>query len=103
MIRRFIRFLGFLLVAGGFVVTIIDGARWIGTNVFSPMPLSAVLQEIMGARFAMLERSIMPLAWTWLMQPFLSLPAFAVISLAGFLLLWLARPPVPLIGFAPRP
>lgn len=103
MIRRLIRLFGFLLIAAGFVVAIIDGARWIGTNVFSPMPLATVAQEILGGRYAALERSVAPLVWNWLLQPFFTLPAFAVISATGFLLLWLARPPAPMVGFAPRP
>ncbi|MGL4495863.1 MAG: PetM family of cytochrome b6f complex subunit 7 [Beijerinckiaceae bacterium] len=106
MIRRILRFAGLLLVASGFVVAVIDGARWLGTGQVELLPLSTVAGQVFGPRFGRLqpavEQGAHPLLWQWLFQPFFSLPACLVLFALGFALLWIGRPPAPMIGFAPR-
>ncbi|MGL4324310.1 MAG: hypothetical protein ACRCTD_09750 [Beijerinckiaceae bacterium] len=107
MIRRLIRFFGFLLIAAGLVIFVIDGARWLATKMVAPATLAQVAGELFGSRFSAwqpaVENLLHPMVWAWLLQPLLSLPAFAVFYGLGFAALWFARPPAPMIGFAPRP
>lgn len=103
MIRRIFRLAGFLLLAAGLVVTVIDGARWIGTQVYTPMPLGVMVRETLGGRMLDSLRVISPVVHDWIVQPVLALPAFAVIFLAALTLLWIGAPRAVTIGFEPRP
>ena len=100
------RVIGFLLVALGFVALVLDGTRAVAEGAFSAMPLGGLGHQLFKERFLLLqpgvERHLHPALWQWVLQPLLELPAFPVLGLLGFLLLYLARPPAPRIGYAPR-
>lgn len=106
MIRFFLRLSGFLLVAAGFVVLVIDGARSIANQ--KPMLASTgdLLQRVTGERFGQIqpavEQGLHPLLWDPLLVNLLALPAFVAAIALGFLLLRLGRRPEPGIGFLTR-
>jgi hypothetical protein len=102
MIRRFVRSLGFLLVAIGFVAFVIDGARFLADGVFPATKLGQIAFEVLRERFLLLqpavERHVHPALWQFGLQPLLETPAFIVLIVFGFALLWLARRKQPPIG-----
>lgn len=94
MIRFLFRFVGFWLLAGGFVALIVDGTRSIAASalVFTSMgdawfalsPDSLEQAEASG-------RTGMPEVWNNAILPLLSLPAFLILVVLGVGLLSLGR------------
>ncbi len=94
MIRFLLRFVGFWLLAGGFVALVVDGTRSIAASaveltsagdawfVLAPDSLSAL--EAWG-------REAMPGLWEHLAAPLLSLPAFLPLAGLGLILLAIGR------------
>jgi hypothetical protein len=83
MIRVFFRLIGLLLLAGGFVFLVYDGARSIADQaVRTQMETSA------------------PWLWDHVVKVLLNQPAFAVLAVVGILLMLLFRPRRPLIGYS---
>ena len=103
MLRRLVRMTGFLLLAGSVIVAVIDGARWIATDRYLPVPLSSVIQEVLGARVMTLLQGGAPFVTDYVVKPLLGLPAFAVLLTLAGALLWVGAPRVVTIGFMPRP
>ncbi|MFG1477715.1 hypothetical protein V5F53_03520 [Xanthobacter sp. V4C-4] len=89
MIRFFFRFIGFWLVAGGFVALIVDGTRSIAA---SRLVFITVGEAWLALAPQNLERAeaAAPQIWPSLM-PLLSLPASVLLVLAGLALLGLGR------------
>lgn len=106
MIRFLSRFLGLVLLAGGFVGAVYDGARSIANNAVRLTSVSDLLFALFKDRTSALQGSVEALApWLWkiLVLP-LTLAPVALIGLAlGAILLWLGQPARERIGFLSRP
>ncbi|AZO79088.1 hypothetical protein BLM15_16800 [Bosea sp. Tri-49] len=98
--------LGYLLVAGGFVALLTDGARSIANSVLRFTPLGETLLTLIGERFRLLqsavERNLHPMLWDPVLVHVLQMPTAAAGLLLGFLLLWLGAVRKPEIGIVTR-
>ena len=105
-LRFLVRMLGYLLVAGGFVVLLTDGARSIANSVLRFTPLVETLTTLVGERFRLLqpaiERNLHPMLWDPILVNVLHVPTAAAGLLLGLLLLWLGGAPKPVIGIVTR-
>ncbi len=105
-LRFLVRILGYLLVAGGFVVLLTDGARSIANSALRFTPLGETLLAVFGERFRQLqpavERNLHPLLWDPVLLHLMLVPTALAGLLLGFLLLWLGAEPKPLIGIVTR-
>lgn len=106
MLRFLLRMLGFLSVAGGFVVLVLDGARSIANSMLLLTPLSDTLTILLRERYGliqpMVERNIHPLLWDPVLVNLLKTPTALAALLLGFLLLRLGARPQPKIGILTR-
>lgn len=105
-LRFLVRMLGYLLVAGGFIALLTDGARSIANSALRFTPLGETLLTGLGERFRLLqpavERNLHPLLWDPVLSNLLQAPTAAAGLLLGFLLLWLGAAPRPQIGIVTR-
>lgn len=105
-LRFLVRMLGYLLVAGGFVALLTDGARSIANSVLRLTPLGETLLTFLGERFRQLqpavERDLHPLLWDPILVNLLQVPTAAAGLLLGFVLLWLGAAPKQQIGIVTR-
>ena len=105
-LRFLVRMLGYLLVAGGFVALLTDGARSIANSVLRLTPLGETSLTFLGERFRQLqpavERDLHPLLWDPILVNLLQLPTAAAGLLFGFVLLWLGAAPKQQIGIVTR-
>ncbi|MGE7471058.1 hypothetical protein ACQKLX_16560 [Bosea sp. NPDC003192] len=105
-LRFLVRMLGYLLVAGGFVALLTDGARSIANSALRFTPLGETLLTFVGERFRQLqpavERNLHPMLWDPVLLNVLQVPTAAAGLLLGFLLLWLGAAPKPQIGILTR-
>ena len=105
MFRFLARILGLLLMAGGFVALVYDGARSIANNgvrVTTLAELLTVLKDKAGALQAGIEGAA-PWLWNLLVLP-LTLAPVSLIGLGlGAVLLWLGQPGREPIGFLTKP
>lgn len=105
-VRFFVRMLGYLVVAAGFVVLLTDGARSIANSAWQFTPLGDALAMLMRERFLLLqpevERNLHPLLWDPVLLTLMRAPLCLVALLLGFLLFWLGAPPRRQIGFVTR-
>ena len=102
MIRGFFRLIGLLLLAGGFVFMVYDGARWVADQSLRFTRFGQFWNDINQASqqvFRTWVESKVPWLWTWVVRLVLDQPAFAVLGLLGILLMLLFRPRKPLIGY----
>ena len=103
MIRGFFRLVGLLLLAGGFVFMVYDGARFVADNTLRFTRFGQfwndVHQSSQQSFHAWLERTA-PWLWTTIVRVILDQPAFAVMGVLGILLMLLFRPRKPLIGYS---
>ena len=106
MLRFLSRFLGLVLLAGGFVGLVYDGARSIANNGVRITSLSDLLFTLFKDRASALQDSVAGVApWLWqiLVLPMTLAPA-ALLGLGfGAVLLWLGQPGREPIGFLSRP
>lgn len=106
MIRFLLRSAGYLVVAGGFVLLVLDGARSIANQSLLITRLGDTGMAFFGERYAqlqpMIERQIHPLLWDPVLVHLLMLPTCATLLFLGFLLLRLGRQPEPGIGILTR-
>ncbi|GEC15762.1 hypothetical protein [Nitrobacter winogradskyi] len=102
MIRAILRFIGLLLLAGGFIFLIYDGARSIADQAVRLTKLGEFWNDVHQSSQHAVRTQIEALApWMWdLVKLVLNQPAFAVLGVAGLLLMLLFRPRPPLIGYA---
>lgn len=94
MLRFLLRFIGFWLVAGGFVALIVDGTRSIAASqlLFTSVgdAWGAVAPEKLDAAQAAASATA-PWLWPKLAEPLLSLPASVILVVIGLVLLGLGR------------
>lgn len=105
-LRFLVRILGYLLVAGGFVVLLTDGARSIANSALRFTSLGETLLALLGDRYRQLqpgvERNLHPLLWDPVLLHLMLAPTALAGLLLGFLLLWLGAEPKPIIGIVTR-
>lgn len=103
MIRGFFRLIGLLLLAGGFIFMVYDGARWVADQSLRFTQFGQfwndVNQASQEAVRTWIERNA-PWLWTGVVKVILDQPVFAVLGLLGLLLMLLFRPHKPLIGYS---
>ncbi|MGR7996029.1 MULTISPECIES: hypothetical protein [unclassified Xanthobacter] len=94
MIRFLLRFSGFWLLAGGFVALIVDGTRSIAASAMLFTSAGDAWYALAPGNIEHAEavtEAASPLLWSKLVMPLLSLPASAVLVVAGLALLGLGR------------
>jgi ABC-type phosphate transport system permease subunit len=103
MIRGFFRLIGLLLLAGGFIFMVYDGARFVADNALHFTRFGQfwndVHQSSQQALHAWVEGAA-PLLWNSVVRVILDQPVFAVMGVLGILLMLLFRPRKPLIGYS---
>jgi hypothetical protein len=103
MIRGFFRLVGLLLLAGGFIFLVYDGARSIADQVLRLTRLGEfwndVHQSSQQAVRTMVE-GFSPWLWNSVAKVILDQPVWAVMGVLGILLMLLFRPRKPLIGYS---
>lgn len=104
MIRGLFRLLGLLLLAGGFIFLVYDGARSIADQAARLTSLeqtwSDLHQTSLAALRPLIEGTLGSWSWAYVLNPLLQKPTFVVLGIAGLLLLLLFRPRKRLIGYA---
>lgn len=106
MVRFLFRFAGMLLLAGGFVALVYDGARSIANNGLRVSPLSELLFTLFKDKASAVQSAVEGVApWLWqaLVLPLTLAPASLIGLGLGTLLLWLGQPAREPIGFLTRP
>lgn len=103
MIRGFFRLIGLLLLAGGFIFMVYDGARWVADQSLRFTQFGQFWNDVNQASQeevrTWIERNA-PWLWTGVVKVILDQPVFAVLGLLGILLMLLFRPRKPLIGYS---
>ena len=104
--RVLLRLSGYLCVAAGFVVLVIDGARSIANSALRFTSVSETVTALIQERYALIqpavERNIHPLLWDPVLLSVMRMPTAFAALLLGFALLWLGRQPEPQIGIVTR-
>jgi hypothetical protein len=102
MIRGLFRLIGLLLLAGGFIFMVYDGARWVADQSLRFTQFGQfwndVNQASQQAVRIWIERNA-PWLWTSV-KVILDQPVFVVLGLLGILLMLVFRPRKPLIGYS---
>jgi hypothetical protein len=103
MIRFLLRTLGLLFLASAFVFLIYDGARSIAANLLVYSKADEVWSLVHAASLQQVQPWIEQHAPHWLWDPVattvLGAPAFAVLGIAGAILMLLGRRKKKLIGY----
>ncbi|CAH1674618.1 conserved membrane hypothetical protein [Hyphomicrobiales bacterium] len=103
--RALLRFIGFILLTGGFVAFVIDGARGIANSQFVPTSLATTLEAALPALFPQflpwMSAHLPEAAQRLVTGSLLTLPTAAVGAILGILLLWLGRRPADPFLFKP--
>lgn len=102
MIRGFFRLVGLLLLAGGFIFLVYDGARSIADQALRLTKLGEFWNDVNQASQASFRTMIdanAPSLWT-LIRLLLDQPVWAVMGVLGLLLMLLFRARKPLIGYS---
>ena len=102
MIRGFFRLVGLLLLAGGFIFMVYDGARWVADQTLQFTRFGQFWNDINQSSqqsFRVWVEAKAPWLWTGVMKRLLDQPVFAVLGVVGIVLMLLFRPRKPLIGF----
>jgi hypothetical protein len=103
MIRGFFRIMGLLLLVGGFIFMVYDGARLIadGTLQFTRFgQFWNIIHQSSQQAFQVWIEGMAPWLWTSVVKVILDQPVFAVMGVLGILLMLLFRPRKPLIGYS---
>ena len=103
MIRGFFRLVGLLLLAGGFVFLVYDGARFVADNALRFTRFGQFWNDVHQSSqqaFRAWVESLSPWIWTNVVRVILDQPVFAVMAVLGILLMLLFRPKKPLIGYS---
>ena len=102
MIRGFFRLIGLLLLAGGFIFMVYDGARWVADQNLRFTRFGEFWNDIHQSSqqsFRTMVEGSAP--WLWnVIKLILDQPVFAVMGILGILLMLLFRPRKPLIGYS---
>src|SRR4029079_16197630 len=103
MIRGFFRLIGLLLLAGGFVFMVYDGARFVADQTLRFTRFGQfwhdIPQESQQAFRTWLEGAA-PFLWNSVIKVLLDQPVFAVLGVAGILVMVLFHTRKPLIGYS---
>ncbi|HEV7601969.1 MAG TPA: hypothetical protein VGO49_17150 [Bradyrhizobium sp.] len=103
MIRGFFRLVGLLLLAGGFIFMVYDGARWVADQNLRFTRFGEFWNDIHQSSqqaFRTMVEGAAPWLWTSFVTVILDQPVFAVMGGLGILLMLLFRPRKPLIGYS---
>jgi uncharacterized membrane protein YdfJ with MMPL/SSD domain len=103
MIRGFFRLVGLLLLAGGFIFMVYDGARWVAAQTLRFTRIGQFWNEIHQSSqqaFRAWVEGIAPWLWTSVVRIILDQPVFVVMGVLGILLMLVFRPRKPLIGYS---
>ena len=103
MIRGFFRLVGLLLLAGGFIFMVYDGARWVADQNLRFTRFGQFWNDInqtSQAAFRTWVESKAPWLWSGIVKVVLDQPVFAVMGVVGIVLMILFRPRKPLIGYS---
>jgi hypothetical protein len=102
MIRGFFRMVGLLLLAGGFIFLVYDGARSIADQTLRLTRLGDFWNDINQASQRAFQTKVegtSAFLWDHVVRVVLNQPAWAVLGIVGIALLLLFRPAKPLIGY----
>jgi hypothetical protein len=103
MIRGFFRLIGLLLLVGGFIFMVYDGARWVADQNLRFTRFGQFWNDIHQSSqlaFRTWVESNVPWLWNSVIKVILDQPVFAVMGVLGLVLLILFRPRKPLIGYS---
>lgn len=103
MIRGFFRLIGLLLLAGGFIFLVYDGARWVADQTLQFTRFGQFWNDVHQSSqqaFRLWVEGKAPFLWGWIVRGLLDQPVFAVLGILGILLMLLFRPRKRLIGYA---
>jgi hypothetical protein len=104
MIRFFLRFIGLICLAAGFILLIYDGTKSIAGNALFITSVRTLWELINAGSLARLEPMIRPYAGGFLWDPLtvtiLAAPSWSLFGIFGILFLLLGRKKKPLIGYA---
>jgi len=103
MIRGFFRLVGLLLLAGGFIFMVYDGARWVADQTLRFTRFGQFWNDIHQSSqqaFQTRVEGISPWLWRSIVKVILDQPVFAVMGVLGILLMLAFRPRKPLIGYS---
>jgi hypothetical protein len=103
MIRGFFRLVGLLLLAGGFIFLVYDGARSIADQTLRLTRLGEFWNDIHQVSQQALRTMVegaSPWLWNSVAKVVLDQPVWAVMGVLGVLLMLLFRPRKPLIGYS---
>jgi hypothetical protein len=103
MIRGSFRLVGLLLLAGGFVFMVYDGARFVADNTLRFTRFGQFWNDVHQSSqqaFRVWVEGISPWAWNNVARVILDQPVFAVMAVLGILLMLVFRPKRPLIGYS---
>ena len=104
MIRFLFRFVGFWILAAGFLLFVYDGTRSIAGSAFLITKTGDLWSNIHQNSLLLLQPAIERHVAIWLWDPvmltILTAPAWLVLGVIGILLIVLGRKKKPLIGYA---
>src|ERR1700732_2571489 len=103
MIRGFFRLVGLLLLAGGFIFMVYDGAGFVGVNALHFTRFGQFCNDVHQSSQQALRawaEGTAPWLWNSVVRVILDQPVFAVMGVLGILLILLSRPRKPLIGYS---
>jgi hypothetical protein len=103
MIRGFFRLVGLLLLAGGFIFMVYDGARYVADNTLRFTKFGQFWNDVHQSSqqaFRVWVEGLSPWLWENVVRVILNQPVFAVMAVLGILLMLLFRPKRPLIGYS---
>ena len=103
MIRGFFRMIGLLLLAGGFVFMVYDGARWVADQNLRFTRFGELWNDIHQSSqqsFRTMVEGTAPWLWNNVLRVLLDQPVFAVMGVLGILLMLLFQPRKRLIGYS---
>jgi hypothetical protein len=104
MIRFLFRFVGFLILAGGFIALIYDGTKSIAGSALVFTPVGQIWNNVHSSSLQLLQPAIERHVSEWLWDPvilnILTAPAWLVFAILGAILMLIGRKKKPLIGYA---
>jgi hypothetical protein len=103
MIRGFFRLVGLLLLVGGFLFLVYDGARFVADSAVRFTRFEEFWNNIHQSSqqaFRAWVEGHAPWLWSSVVKIILDQPVFAVLGVLGILLMLLFRPRKPLIGYS---
>ena len=107
MFRLAFRFVGWLALAGGFVVLVINGTQTIAINRLVLTSFGALAQPVLGARYDALATTLsarhVGFLWNPLLSSIFAAPAFVVLMVVGALVVLITERRKKLIGHSSRP